>query len=521
MSWRERLTWADAQSEQFKKASFRDATFYVASSGYSFGRRNIVHKFPEKDLPKVEDLGRDIDQFTITGYVVQNSENDYDYFVERDNLIAALREKGPGKLIHPFHGEKQVNLVGRPSVEESFTQGGIARFTLTFVDVKTEILDILFPSFEIAPQDSVDKAAERALDDTVDAMGANYKDAWQIVTSGGTRAGTGTSLTPNFINTSIQTAIDSLKGMLQSVTTAIQGAFPTAISQSVKILVDAYTGIDLDVIQDACSLGNSVISMFNGLLSLSGQYGDIVEGQLLGSCSGLVRGLNSGPWAGAEQGFDADLLGTIGSPLDKLAPESEDYGKTLVKALLQMNTFGEEIGSANANDVYGGTLDPITVDTIQKAKQLVNQTALVNLVRSTAIILAGTTAIRVAYNSYDSAIEMMNLVVDELDTHLLKLGDDSVDTDLDTYGLTISDPLSYTALMDFRPVFIKAMKDIGADLAKIVEYEVPPTVMSTLELAYSLYDDLGREREIISRNIALVPHPGFLPGGQVIEVLDE
>jgi len=40
-----------------------------------------------------------------------------------------------------------------------------------------------------------------------------------------------------------------------------------------------------------------------------------------------------------------------------------------------------------------------------------------------------------------------------------------------------------------------------------------------LVLAYSKYNDLGREKEIINRNRSLVSHPGFLPGGKTLEIL--
>jgi prophage DNA circulation protein len=41
-----------------------------------------------------------------------------------------------------------------------------------------------------------------------------------------------------------------------------------------------------------------------------------------------------------------------------------------------------------------------------------------------------------------------------------------------------------------------------------------------LVLAYNQYEDLEREREIITRNISIVQHPGFLPGGKTMEILN-
>ncbi len=116
---------------------------------------------------------------------------------------------------------------------------------------------------------------------------------------------------------------------------------------------------------------------------------------------------------------------------------------------------------------------------------------------------------------------MMNEVISALDDHILKLGDDAADTDYDDYNITISDPNSFQAMESLRPVFVEAMRGVGAELATVVDYVVPPAVMLTLVLAYSKYSDLDRESEIIDRNIPTIKHPGFMPGGQTIEILSE
>jgi len=138
----------------------------------------------------------------------------------------------------------------------------------------------------------------------------------------------------------------------------------------------------------------------------------------------------------------------------------------------------------------------------------------------TALTTAAQAAVRIAYSSYDSAIEIMGEVVDAFDALLLKLGNDSEDTNYDNYNITISDPMSYNAIESLRPVFVEAMKGIGATLPIPYEYKVPPVVLSTLVLAYDKYFDLDREAEIISRNTPLIKNPGFLPEGTNISILE-
>ncbi|RJX18967.1 MAG: hypothetical protein C4575_09320 [Desulforudis sp.] len=80
---------------------------------------------------------------------------------------------------------------------------------------------------------------------------------------------------------------------------------------------------------------------------------------------------------------------------------------------------------------------------------------------------------------------------------------------------------SYEALDGLRQAFVDAMRQVGADLARVVSYPVPAEVKTTLNLAFDLYLDLERADEIEERNRPRLEHPGFLPGGETIEVLNE
>jgi prophage DNA circulation protein len=70
-----------------------------------------------------------------------------------------------------------------------------------------------------------------------------------------------------------------------------------------------------------------------------------------------------------------------------------------------------------------------------------------------------------------------------------------------------------------RATFIKAMKDIEADLVKTLTFEVGTDVQSTLTLAYDRYEDLNRSEDIFDRNVN-IKHPGFMPNLENISILD-
>lgn len=163
MSWKDNLI----------PAFFRFAPFKVLDTTTIIGRRNVIHEFPFKDSAYVEDLGRKTDKFTITGYVVQNKDNNFNYFAERDDLIAALREPGQGYLEHPFLGIVLVSLVGDAELTESFREGGIARFRMTFM-VTTEIG--YYPTHNVLEgKQAIDNAAANGLTEIQESFEEQYE----------------------------------------------------------------------------------------------------------------------------------------------------------------------------------------------------------------------------------------------------------------------------------------------------------------------------------------------------------
>lgn len=56
-----------------RKASYRGAPFYVENDKHETGRRLVVHEFPHRDEPYVEDLGRSANKMDVTAYVVGDS----------------------------------------------------------------------------------------------------------------------------------------------------------------------------------------------------------------------------------------------------------------------------------------------------------------------------------------------------------------------------------------------------------------------------------------------------------------
>ncbi len=143
-----------AWRQQLQRASFRGVPFFVRSADTEEGRRGVLHEYPLREDPYVEDLGRKAGEFSLDAFVIGD-----DYFKARDALRAALREPGPGELVHPTLGRMQVSLVASFRFVESLVdEGGIARFSLRF----TESQPAIQPTVETDTAAVVDGAADLA-----------------------------------------------------------------------------------------------------------------------------------------------------------------------------------------------------------------------------------------------------------------------------------------------------------------------------------------------------------------------
>lgn len=114
-------------------ASFRGVPFFVEASDRTGGRRVMVHEFPLRDDPFVEDLGRRARKFRVDGYVVGD-----DYIAQKNALLAALEdEEGPGQLVHPYYGIK-IAIAETNSTRETQSEGGWAQIGIEFCEAPAQ-----------------------------------------------------------------------------------------------------------------------------------------------------------------------------------------------------------------------------------------------------------------------------------------------------------------------------------------------------------------------------------------------
>lgn len=119
------MNWTD----RLQAASFRGVAFKVDGDDLQIGRRTVVHEYPGRDTPSVEDMGRETREYAITAYLIGP-----DFIAERDRLIAALEQVGPGELVSPWYGRMNVVVMGKQRISHSKKDGRMCVVSFTFVE---------------------------------------------------------------------------------------------------------------------------------------------------------------------------------------------------------------------------------------------------------------------------------------------------------------------------------------------------------------------------------------------------
>ncbi|WP_033458858.1 DNA circularization protein [Bordetella bronchiseptica] len=113
--------------EDKQAASFRGVPFLVEASSGRRGRRTVLHEYPKRDVPMVEDMGLATRDHKFSAWVGGD-----DCLTKRDALLKVLEEPGAGELVHPWYGRLMVVCTG-VEVSHSEREGGIVRFDLEFI----------------------------------------------------------------------------------------------------------------------------------------------------------------------------------------------------------------------------------------------------------------------------------------------------------------------------------------------------------------------------------------------------
>lgn len=361
MSWRDRL----------RPASFRGVTFSVVTIESEYGRRQVTHQAALVDVPSAEDLGRAADSFQVEGFCVGE-----DYDIQRDKLIVAIRDTaGPGRLVHPYQGEKSVIASGFRIREDSAEQR-MCRFTVSFGEAgelsqPTDVID--GPNVLEARAESITAVAEQ-----------NFVDKF---TTGGF---------PQYVRDSAVDTFTSFSDYLATPTAFLSETYTDATG-----LFNSVSGIAggaIDFVSENLSAFQSTVSEFtNDLGSLISDPGDLAS-----QVTGMIRSIrfNFGSSAGS-------ILSGLLSRFDRGGPSMDRPDSPVIPP------------------VPSGT-----IQTPSRAQLTGNNAASVTLIRQVAAAELAVVAVSGTYDTVDTAIEVRDTVAAIIDEEAEVTPDDNAYTEL-------------------------------------------------------------------------------------------
>lgn len=142
-------------------ASFRGVPFAVMESTVKTGRRTAVHEYPFRNEVWVEDLGLGTRMFTFRGFLVGDN-----VFAQRDAMVAAVETAGPGTMVHPSIGSRNVSVIDFAATERG-ERGRVVELEFSFV----QTMAVLFPTTVAQTQSGVLNSVSSA----ISAMAADFQ----------------------------------------------------------------------------------------------------------------------------------------------------------------------------------------------------------------------------------------------------------------------------------------------------------------------------------------------------------
>ncbi len=215
---------------------------------------------------------------------------------------------------------------------------------------------------------------------------------------------------------------------------------------------------------------------------------------ILDTATGMLPDISILPqFTGRASGILGKLTSLLRLPGDLASSITGQIG-----ALLGLST-GPMLAFKAFASLFGFDNKTVKRTTPSRIRQADNRVAVANLVRRTAIVEAARAASDVEFDTRNDALAVRDQLADLLEQEVA----------------TASDPV-YAALTDLRVAVVRDIGTRSADLSSLGTY-VPQSTVPAVVLAYRIYDDPERSEEIIRRN--RIKHPGFVPGGQPLEVL--
>lgn len=207
-----------------------------------------------------------------------------------------------------------------------------------------------------------------------------------------------------------------------------------------------------------------------------------------------------------------DLVGGVTGGIAAQLRAPGSMGAAIIGAIQRLKDIAGEplraVGLYKRLFTAGEANPVVPATTAVRVQQAQNSAAVQRLTQQTAVVEAARAASQADYPTRDEALATAALLQDALDDQM-----EAVDP---VTGAPMSDPV-YQALAALRVAVSVDLRTRGARLPELGSY-TPPTTLPALVIAHHLYGDATRADEITERN--RIRHPGFVPGGEPLEIVN-
>ena len=423
-------------SKNLRQCSYKGVPFQVASVAKSIHRRQVLHEYPQRDVPYLEDLGKGATQYKVTAFLVGD-----DCISQAKRLEKALLTPGAGTFVHPWDGALTVSVYGASNISYSNSELRYCSLDITFVEAG----ELGFPNRLVdgptLARQLADKLGLSAVSDFVDSF--KQTAVFKLVQA----AVNGTLLDTLGIISDAEIA--QLLGFVDEVTTFAE--------QAAGLIADEPRGF-AEKLSSVLGLARfaTVETRWTGIVNQISQ---------LATSDELNRRTNQ----------LAQILAVV-SDIEAESLQDSAAVETLTRQLLLANAVG-------ASTLIGTELD--TADTVN-ARSAASDSA--SPASAANVQTDSTTTYGQDSNSVTTSVDELLEVRD----HLIAAIDNELQNPL------ISDDL-FINLLQARSVVFSPLTSKAEGLSQLINIETPQVEPSVV-LAYDYYDDALRSGEIETRN---------------------
>lgn len=441
---------------QLRPASYNGVPFAVLSETGSFGRRSVIHEYPNKETkPWVEDLGMQTNVLRITGFLVENSlvYGGGPVFEQRSRLLNAIRggalgstkAPGLGELVHPTWGRLKTNCM-EAEFGTSWDHGRVVEVRLVFVQGG----DRLYPQAKKPSSDAVLSAAS--------ALSA-----------------------------------PSLASLVKSIASAVV-AGAAAIQAAVSTVVGWYQAVN--------GLVHDVKRFWNSISTLSGNFGRLFGGGNTGyvatkrtASAATVSSLIAGDTAKREAVATTGAALTVAAGNIIAAPAAFATAAQAVTSALAASAASPADAIRLLSSLLAYSPTPVVGASQAANAQAVMQAACAAMLRRAVIGQIAVSATSYQPSSADDAAAMRDTIIGLMDAEITIAADQGEDD-------------VYLALRALRTAVVDDFGSRGAGLSEIRSYSFGDA-LPALVLANRLYRDPSRSDELVTQAAPI--HPAFMP----------